>query len=98
MIHGASQVGVGEGNSAEWGAAQNFAGRGLAVASEEKAWLWIQVGVSPAVQDDCGDIPLGAKARVRKHGVELFADALLIFAERNAQHFRAAALSLLFGR
>jgi hypothetical protein len=48
MVHGAGQIRVRERNPPEWGAAQNFARRGLPVAPEEKSRLRIQVGVAPS--------------------------------------------------
>src|ERR1700676_3828115 len=97
MIHGAVQVRVCERDAAEWCAAQDFAGGGPSVAAKEKSWLRIQIGVAPAIQNNCSNVALRIKSGGRKHFVKLFAGALLVFAERNAQHFRAAVPSLLFG-
>ncbi len=107
VIHGAGEVGIGKGDAAEGGAAQQFAWggprdllacRGVAFElSEEKTGLGIEISMAPAIEDDRGDIAMGVKASVREHRRELIPKALLVFAEGGGEHFCAASMALLFG-
>ena len=69
----------------------------MTIAPKEKPWLWAQIGVSPAIQDDSGDVPPCVKSAACEHLGELFADLSFIISERCAQHLSAAAIPLLFG-
>src|SRR4051812_35875485 len=82
VVHDAAQVGVGEGDAAEGILLQELAGRGHSRASEKEAWLGAEVGVSPTVQDDAGDIAASVEAAAREHLGELPADAAFVIAER----------------
>src|SRR5579863_9427055 len=97
MIHGAGEVGVGERDAAEWGGAENFARRRLAVRTEEKAGLRAEVRMAPAIQNDAGDVALRVEACAGKHLRELFTNAPFVFVERSGEQFGATALALRFG-
>ena len=98
MVHDAGQIGIRERYATEWRSPQNFARCGFSILAEEKAGLRIQVGVSPAVQNDSFNVPPRIKPDAAEHLSELLADFSLVIPERRGQHFSAAAVSLIGGR
>src|SRR5271170_3169194 len=97
MVHGSGEVGVSKCNPSEWGAAQDLASGRLPTTSKEETWLRTQIGVSPAIQDNSGDVPLCVKAPSREHLAELLTDLSFIISERRSQQLGAASVPLLFG-
>ena len=81
MIHSPSQVCISKRNAAEGRLAQDLPRRGLAIFAEEKARLWAQIRVPPAIQDDSGNVPVGIESGTRKHVAKLLTDATFVFPE-----------------
>ena len=78
---------------AEW-AAEHIAWRGLAIAAGVEAWAGRDVGVSPAIEDDAGDIALGVESARAEHLHHLLEDRGLVVAVRRAEEARAGDLAL----
>jgi len=97
MVHRSGQVGVSKCDPPVWRTAQDLARGRLAIAPKEEPGLRTQIGVSPAIQDDPGDVPPCVESAACEHLGELFADLSFIISERFAQHVSAAAIPLLFG-
>jgi len=76
MVHGSRQISIGKCYAAEWRTAQNLAGSRWTIASEEEPGLWAQIGVSPAIQDNSGDVAPRIEAAWREHLVKLLTDLL----------------------
>lgn len=98
MVHGACQIRIRKGDPAKRCSPKNLPRRWSTVPAEEESWLWTEIGVSPPVKYDSGDIPCSIQAGTRKHVAELFPDLPFIVSERRSQHFSAASLPLFFGR
>ena len=98
MVHRPSQIGVGKSDPAERRLAQDFSSGGLAASAKEESRLRAQIGVTPAIQDDSRDVPLGVEAGAGKHLRELLTDLPFIVPEGSSDHFCAALISLRFRR
>lgn len=96
MVHGSGQISISKCHTAEWRTAQNFAGSRLTIAPEEEPRLWAQIGMSPAIQDNSGDVAPGIEAPLREHLAKLLTDLSFIISKRCSQHLCAAAIPLLF--
>src|SRR6476620_348578 len=72
-VHDSSQISIGKCNTAEGRSSQDFAGSGLSVPAEEKPGLRIQIGVTPAVQNDSLNIAPRIKTEAAKHFSKLLA-------------------------
>src|SRR5712671_6808877 len=97
MIHGACQIGIRESDAAEGCRTENFARRGLAIATEKETGLRAQIRVAPAIENDSSDVTLSVKSHGGKHLRELFADAVFVIAEGRGENFSATAEPLRFG-
>src|ERR1700684_1418156 len=98
MIHDSSKISIGERNSPEWFPSQNVTRRGLPVFTEKKAGLWIQIRVTPAIQNNSSDIPPRIETRTPEHAGELLTDLPLVLAKGCSQHFAASTIALLRNR
>src|ERR1051326_1397160 len=98
MIHRTGQIGVRERNAAMRSVAQHVARGRPAVRPKEETRLRIHVGMTPAVENDAGDIAPRIEAAGGKHVAELGAKGALVARERCAQELRATAAALLADR
>src|SRR5918996_2361189 len=85
VIHRASEIGVGEGDSTVRLVSQNVARRRSASRAKEKAGLRIHVRVSPAIQYDRGDVSTWIEAGRREHVAELLSERALVLREGCAE-------------
>src|SRR5271154_4427435 len=81
VIHNAGQVGIGEADSVERRAAENFSRSGLSVFAKEESGLRAEICVSPTVQYDARNVAAGVKSQAAEHQVELFTDFLFVAAK-----------------
>src|SRR3954468_162143 len=95
MIGRACQVGVRESNSPVWPVTENVPGRRFAINAEEETRLGIYIGVSPAVENDSGNVAFRIEAARREHVAQLLSKRALVLSERCAQQLGAAATALL---
>ena len=56
MVHRAREVRIRKGDSPKRRATQDIAWSRFAVRAEEESRLWAQICVTPAIEDDCGDV------------------------------------------
>src|SRR5687768_5219347 len=98
VIHCAGKIGVRKSDSTVGAVAQDVARRGLAVDAEEEAGLRIHVRVTPAVEDDPGDVSTRIEAPRREHVAELLPERALVLRERRTQELSASAAALLANR
>ncbi len=94
----AAQIGVRKSDPSEGLAAQQIAGRGLSVPTEEKARLRSQQSVPPAIQDDSRDIAARVKPGGREPIGQRFADLPLVFTKGSRQQLAAAFQALRLDR
>ena len=97
MVHGSGQIGVRKCDTPERRTPQNLAGSRLTIAPKEEPGLRTEIGMSPAIQDNAGDVAPRVEAAAREHIAELLTDLALVIFERCSQQLCAAALPLLFG-
>src|SRR5438874_2649171 len=95
MIARTSEVSIGKRNSAVRVIAQDLPRRRLAINAEKEPRLRIHVRVSPAIENDPGDVPPRIEATGREHVPELLAECALVLRERSAEQLHAASASLL---
>ncbi len=81
MVHDAGEVGVGESDASEGSRTEDVARGGLAVFAKKESWLRVEIGVSPAIKNDSGDVSLRVESRAREHVSKLVANLLLILFE-----------------
>ena len=81
MIHRASEIGIRERDSSEWGTAQDIAWCGFALGAEEESRLGAQIGMPPPIENDRRNIAPRIESRSGEHPRELLADASLVFPE-----------------
>ena len=98
MIRSAGEIGVRESNSTVRTIAQDVARRGFAVDAEKESRLRIHVRVTPAIENDPGDVPSRIEAAGREHVAELLAERALVLRERSAEQLRASSAPLLSDR
>ena len=96
MVHRASQISVGKRDAAEGRVPQNFSRGRLTTSAKEESGLRAQISVTPAVQDNAGDVPLRAESGAAKHLRELFSDLSFIVSEGCSDQLRSTTISLLF--
>ena len=94
MIHRARKIRVGESDSPEWQAPQDLTGSGLAVFPKEESGLRTEIGVTPAIQNDGGNVAPCIEPGGSKHSRELLPDAPLVLSKRRRQQLGATANSL----
>ncbi len=71
MVHRSGQVGVSKCDPPVWRTAQDLARGRLTIARKEEPGLRTQIGVSPAIQDDSGDVPPCVESDACEHLGEL---------------------------
>src|SRR6266568_3658457 len=98
MVRRACEVGVRKGDASEGRAAKHFPGCGLVIFAEEEPRLRAAESMSPAIEDDAGDVPPGIEAGSGEHVVELLADAALVLTVGGAQQLGAPLRTLLIRR
>src|SRR5947207_12123061 len=74
---------------------QNIPRRRLAVHAEKESRLRIHVRVSPAIEDDPGDVSPRIESAGREHVGHLLAERSLVLREGSAEQLRASSASLL---
>ena len=84
MIRGSSEIGVRERDATVRPIAQHVARGRAPVGAEEETWLRIHVGVSPAIEDDPGDVATWIEASRGEHVAELLTKRALVARERCA--------------
>src|SRR5258708_19596819 len=98
MVHDPSEVGIRESDAPMRPIAQDLAGAGAPVRTEEKSRLRTQVRMPPAIQDEAGDIALWIETSAAEHHGKLLADPALVDAERRGKQFGSPASDLLSNR
>jgi hypothetical protein len=81
VIAGASEIRVRKSYPSVRTPAQHIPRRRLAVRAEEKSRLRIHVRVSPAVEDDSGDVTSRIESAGREHVAELVTERALVLRE-----------------
>ena len=81
MVHNSGEICIRKSNSSKRRGAKDFSRRRLAIFAEEEARLWIQISMSPAIQNDSGDVALGIAPRAREHVSKLLANLAFVFRE-----------------
>src|ERR1700761_3854453 len=95
MIHGTGKIRVRERNSSKRPIAEGLTRSRISVQAEEEPRLGINKRMSPPVENDSRNIPLGVEARSPKHLRQLFAYLLFVFHERGREQFRTAQATLV---
>src|ERR1700734_1999176 len=95
MIHGAGKIRVRERDSSKRPIAQGLTRRRISVQAEEKPRLRINKRMSPPVQHDSRNIPLGVEARSPEHLHHLLAYLLFVLHEGGREQLRTAQLTLV---
>ena len=90
MIAGAGEIRISKSNPTVRLIPQHIPRRRLAVDAEEKSRLWSHVRVSPAIEDDSGDVPARIEATGREHVGHLFAERSLVLGEGSAEQLRSS--------
>ena len=85
MIAGPSKIRVGKRDPTVRTIPQDVPRRRLAVAPEEEPRLRVHVRVTPAIENDAGDVPARIEAAGREHVGELLAESALVLRERGAE-------------
>src|SRR3982750_4719738 len=98
MVWRAGQVRIRERDSSKGRCTQNLPGRRLPVTAEEKSGLRADVCMSPAIQDDAGDVTSGIEPTSGKHLSQLCADLPFVIAKRSGQELSASQVALLLQR
>lgn len=57
MVHRSGQVSISKGDPPVWCTAQHLPRGRSTITSKEEPGLRTQIGMSPAIQDDSGDVP-----------------------------------------
>src|SRR5271155_4355220 len=95
VIGHSRKIHVGKGDSSERRRPKNLSRRGFAVFTEIKSRSRAGICVSPAVQDNSGDVAGGIETRPREHFRKLLTNPALVFAEPSGDHFGTAHVALL---
>src|SRR5260221_2084710 len=90
MIAGPCKIRVGKRDPTVRTTAQDVPWRWLAVAAEEKPRLRIHVRVTPAIENDAGNVSARIEPAGREHVGELLAERALVLRERGAEQPRAS--------
>ena len=98
MIARARKICIGESDPTVRMIAQDIARRRLAVDAEEESRLRIHVRVSPAIENDSGDIPAWIESTRREHVGHLLAECSLVLGERSAEQLCTPLQALLRDR
>ena len=69
--------------------------RRMPVTAEKESGLRAYVCMSPAIQDDAGDVPSGIEPRSGKHLSQLCADLPFVIAKWSGQELSASQVALL---
>jgi hypothetical protein len=94
MITGAGKIRISKSDPTVRRTSKDVPRRRVAINAEEKSWLRIHVGVTPAIQNDSGDVPARIEAAGREHVAELLAEGALVLGERSAEQLRAPSAAL----
>src|SRR5262245_64909473 len=92
------EVRISERDSTERGIAQDIAEGGLPVLAKKESRLWAGVGMSPAIENDAGDIAFCVKLRCVEHIGQLVTNLALVLAKGSGNELGAAARVLVFHR
>src|SRR5271156_4097659 len=95
MIHGTGKIRVREGDSSKRPIAEGLTRSRISVQAEEEPRLGINKRMSPPVENDARNIPLGVEARSPEHLHQLLAYLLFVFHKRGRQQFRTAQATLV---
>src|SRR5204862_3464480 len=95
MVAGPGKVGIRKRDPPVRPIPQDIPRRRLAIDPEEKPRLRIHVRVTPAIENDAGDVPARIESPGREHVGELLAECALVLGERRAEQLRAPPAALL---
>ena len=98
MVHGSSQVAMGETDSSERTVAKGLRAWRFTAQTKEEARLGIDEGVSETVEHDARDVAFRVEAGSRKHICQLLAYSPFILGERSGEYLRTAELALRTSR
>ena len=98
MIRCARKIGISESDPTVRAVAQDVPRRRLAVKAEKESGLRIHVRVTPAIENDSGNVSARIEPARREHVAELLAERALVLGERSAEQLRASSASLLGDR
>src|SRR5439155_12371599 len=98
MIAGSSKIRIRKRDPTVRTIPQDVPRRRLAIDTEEKPRLRIHVRVTPAIENDAGDVPARIESAGREHVGELLAKCALVLRERRAEQLRACPAPLLGDR
>ena len=97
MVRDPGQVRVREGDPSKGGPSQNFPGRRLSLLAKEESRSRTEIGVTPAVEDDSGNVAAGIESRTREHLAELLPKLALLLAKGGGDQLGASEMPLLLG-
>src|SRR5271155_3414317 len=95
MIHGTGKIRVRECDSSKRPIAEGLTRSRISVQAEEEPRLGINKRMSPPVENNSRNIPLGVKTRSPEHLHHLLAYLLFVFSERSRQQLRTAQATLV---
>ena len=98
MVAGPGKVGIRKRDPTVRSIPQDIPRRRLATRAKEKPRLRIHVRVTPAIENDPGDVPARIESPGREHVGELLAECALVLGERRAEQLRAPPAALLGDR
>ena len=98
MIAGPCKIRIRKRDPPVWTIPQDVPRRRHAVGAEEKPRLRIHVRMTPAIENDAGDVAARIESAGREHVGELLAERALVLRERRAEQLRASPAPLLGDR